>query len=547
MTEPIAEKVCTVSPSDVGLPASHGDWRKHQCETYLELVTHAGTNATLIVNAPTGSGKTSWPAALGHDHRVIALSETKALQQQNYGDTYGFSYLFGKGNYPCALNSTVSADRCAHRSEPQRCRAYDQCAYYARKREAMEAQRCALNYAYFLTSNWPKALAPSGFLVLDECHLLSEIVIDHSSTTITDEQRRQYELPAFPQLHSGGDSLLFKNPAETGAAAYLEQVAGILARKATILEIRANRDKSLLDELSKVENLLHSVQTTASALAAAPQDWFIRSGTRVRETARGNKEPGFVALPLTAKHHFPRQFLHGGPTILMSATIGNFGVFAEELGIDGYRGIVVPSQWAPETRPIYVFDKAPSIGLKSGKDDYEQQAMLIANMLTEVPRTWSGVIHCTAIQQAHDLAGRLAEHGLAGRLWVPPRGGTDYQLRQWQQVKARSPHLGKLAITWSWWTGMDLGEERICIAAKVPYPFIGGDYERAKMHYNGKFYYQKTAWQLQQGLGRTRRGRPQDYDRDGQRAGLVAVVDSNYKRLRNYFDDDFAAAITRWD
>ena len=546
MDNPIAANGCSAipAPTDLGLPASHGAWRKHQYETLVELQKHAGTNHTVIVSAPTGSGKTSWPAALAHDHRVIALSETKALQQQNYGDTYGFDYLFGKDNYTCALNPNVTAGRCAHRKEPSRCPHSWDCEYLTRKRAAMESNRCALNYAYFLTANWPRALAPSGFLVLDECHLLSEIVIEHASITLTVEQQQEYALPAFPQLSRGGDSLLFKSAVETEAIDYLEKCAAILERRVKIAEIRAERDKSLLPELEKAENLFHKVQAAMEALQAAPQDWFIRSGKWAREV-QGHSEPGFVALPLTARHHFPRTFLHGGPTILMSATIGNFDVFAEELGIREYTGIVVPSQWAPEQRPVYVFEKAPSIGQKAGPQEYELQAQLIAEMLAEVPDTWSGVIHCTAIQQAHDLAGRLAQRGLAGRLWVPPRGGTDYQLQQWQQAKRRGK--GKLAVAWSWWTGLDLGDEKVCIVAKVPYPFIGGAYERAKMQHNGKFYYQKTAWQLQQGCGRTRRGRPQDYDHDGQRAGLVAVVDRNWLRLRNYYDPDFRESLVQWD
>ena len=47
------------------------------------------------------------------------------------------------------------------------------------------------------------------------------------------------------------------------------------------------------------------------------------------------------------------------------------------------------------------------------------------------------------------------------------------------------------------------------------------------------------AQQLQQGCGRTRRGREQDYDLNGERRGLVVVADENWHRVRKYLDDDF--------
>ena len=87
-------------PASYDLP--HPAWRKHQYEALCEIEKLTGA-AVMIVNAPTGSGKTAWPAALGANHRVLALSETKALQEQNYGKVYHFSYLFGKGNYPCRM------------------------------------------------------------------------------------------------------------------------------------------------------------------------------------------------------------------------------------------------------------------------------------------------------------------------------------------------------------------------------------------------------------------------------------------------------------
>jgi Rad3-related DNA helicase len=280
------------------------------------------------------------------------------------------------------------------------------------------------------------------------------------------------------------------------------------------------------------------------ALSISSEDWFIRSGARGRELSGGRFVPGFVCKPLTAKHTFKGHFLHGAPTILMSATFGNFDTFAEELGIDDWQSLCVPSVWPPESRPVYYFDDCPKIGYNSSYADLEKQASLIAKAIKTVPDNWRGVIHCTSYQQVKSMATRLEKCGLGHRLWVPGSTGTDKQMAEWQKVEKEM--RGALAVTCTWWEGVDLNA-RIVINGKCPYPFIGDSYSKARLKYNGKFYLQRTAWRLQQGSGRTRRGRVEDYDSDGNKSGLVIIADSNWKRVNKYFDKDFRLSLKPWD
>jgi superfamily II DNA or RNA helicase len=60
-----------------GLP--HPDLRPHQAET-IEALLATRSNAT-VINAPTGSGKTSFAAGVASQQRVIALVKTKNLQR----------------------------------------------------------------------------------------------------------------------------------------------------------------------------------------------------------------------------------------------------------------------------------------------------------------------------------------------------------------------------------------------------------------------------------------------------------------------------------
>ena len=78
--------------------------------------------------------------------------------------------------------------------------------------------------------------------------------------------------------------------------------------------------------------------------------------------------------------------------------------------------------------------------------------------------------------------------------------------------------------------------ERICISAKIPFSDISDPFERARMNYSHSFYSLRAAWQLQQSLGRTRRGNDDDYDNPetGEIRGFVAIADGNWTRIKRF-------------
>jgi len=229
--------------------------------------------------------------------------------------------------------------------------------------------------------------------------------------------------------------------------------------------------------------------------------------------------------------------------VLMSATIGDFDTFAQELGIQAFEGRRVPSQWGPEQRPVYVLD-VPKLNYKSPPEHFEQQARAIAEAINTVPRDWSGIIHVTRIKEAALLANRLARYGLQGRVWVPEQGSTTWMAKQWAARKRKVP--GSLMVSHAFHEGFDGLEERICVTAKVPYAYLGDPYEQARQRRSGSFYLLRAAWSLQQQLGRTRRGREQDYDTADERRSLVLIADLNWTRVRKYLSTDFMESVQQW-
>jgi len=93
------------------------------------------------------------------------------------------------------------------------------------------------------------------------------------------------------------------------------------------------------------------------------------------------------------------------------------------------------------------------------------------------------------------------------------------------------------------WMGFDGLAERIVIAAKAPFGDVGDEYEKQRSNYDRRMYLQRAAWKLEQGLGRTRRGRPGDYDVEGEKRGLVAIADASYRGFKNYLSESLKEAL----
>ena len=528
------------NPNDYNLP--HGDWRKGQENAVGWCLDMEGVG---IAEAPTGSGKTAYAAAVASQMSVIALCRTKNLQAENYGRTYGFDVLYGKANYPCSHPDAVpnaTGSDCLHQESMYKCPYKSQCEYLAQKALCQASSKVSLNYAYYLTAQWPR-IDPPQVLFLDEAHELSKTVLDYVGCTITDRDRVEWQLDSFPELRpSKRSGMLTKHVDTTGIAlSWLADAKVVLRQHSRGL---ANaKTKTGLDRKRKCERLGMKVRATLDALRDCADDWYISSGMTAQEF-RGKRRPAFICRPLTAKYAAKGffGFDKGQTSILMSATIGKLAPFAEELGIRQHEFLSVENQFTAAQRPVYILD-CPSMSSKATPMDFERQADVIAKAILSCPHEWPGIIHVTRKRESKLLADRLARRGLQGRMWpFPGHDGTyeptDRQIAAWEYRKKRVPN--SIGIPFSLWCGFDGLVEKICIVAKAPYPVWGSgeSYAAAWRGYSMKRYQWQTANLLAQGLGRTRRGREQDYDMNGEFNGFVAVADSSWTRVKGYMPTD---------
>lgn len=529
-----------MNPRDVGL--HHDEWRPHQRETLEWLLS---SSQTTVFEAPTGSGKTSLARALTHHKRGIALVRTKALQEENYEREYGFVALYGKGNYACVhpdARPGAMADECLFAETGMyRCGHAAQCPYLQQKALALRSPRTALNYAYWL--NVYDAWEPFEILVCDEAHQLSEIVLEWAGCKVTAQQRLEWKLPPFPAINSEVGSRAVLSGAqncEEIASAWLDEAVKLMRRHYLGLLAHAEHDSAARKQLRKCELLGKKLSATLAAMRAVRDCWYIVAGPTPGR--RSISEWEFFAKPLTARFHFPRYFQGDHRLVLMSATIGNPDAFGKELGLTDYVFRVVPSVWEAHTRPVHQLD-VPRMGQKSGEKEYAKQAEAIARAVRAVDPSWSGLIHVNSMKEADNLAQRLARLGLQERIYVQPRIATDKAVEAWRTQRRRKPNA--LMVTWAMWEGYNGLDEKINIVAKVPYPYLGEPYEQARMRFSGEFFIQRAATKLEQALGRTRRGNPEDYDTPDKVNGLVAVADGSVNHVKSYLSQAVRDAIVK--
>lgn len=514
----------------------HESLREDQLSAILWAVNTDGYG---LLEAPTGSGKTAIARAITSKKKTVALCMTKMLQYENY-EEYGFDAHYGRENFECINpeNPNSSADMCIHLEKGMnKCEYFSQCPYSVSKFKAMRSTKTSLNYAYWLTAKSWREDNPPEVLFLDECHNIPDIVTNWTGCTIKEDERKKWHLPEFPKLTYTHSSIIgtFIPDADTDnihiALAWMHKSASILRARYKVLQKHAKAGvHNAQEEMHECARIGYKVATTAQAIQDNADRWYVESGDALVYTRYGYA-PALIAKPLSACMHFKKLF-NAKTCILMSATIGNFSAFAKELGVHAHAECRVAHRYPAHARPVHILD-APRFGKNSDDAQYNMQADAIAKAILQNNKEWSGLVLVTRKTEASLLADRLARRGLQDRVWVTPGSDgkyvpTDTQVKAWADRRKKIPN--SICITWAFWEGYNGLDEKICIVAKVPFPNLSTRFEQARLKANPRMYNLRTGWSLTQGLGRTRRGRDEDYGADN---GYVAIADANWTRVRS--------------
>lgn len=503
----------TENPSDYNLPYS--EWYENQ-RGMVERAVGLNPGQVLILEAPTGTGKSGTPLTVSY-HRpgTTVCVATRDLQQQ-YANTFGISDDFvavawGQAHYPCVHQEHVAQFTEAYDEPPTRadcpykrgakdCPVGTRCPYEQSKAAALRAQTKVLNYALAFYTKWWRP--HTNDLFCDEAHRLPGILSSLVSLEIANRTRKWYDLPDFPYT-SGGTSYAYgqiQSWAATGAEhlVALERTTQEPKKKLSVRRMRLKLE-SLVKMLDKAE----------------PGTWYVASGQS--------------AGKLIAKPIFPGRYaksiLDGNARsiTLMSATIGDPALLAEELGLtQGFEFLSLPHIFPKENRVVIWIKGAPKLSRKSTESDYKAQAEIIARILNS-HRGQRGLIHTASwkhVEILKDLLGRTFGH----RLFIP----------KGERIKAverfKNSNGDTVVISPSWYEGLNFpdDEARFAIIAKVPYLSLADPVVklRLKSKGGGRWYRWQAALRIVQAAGRIVRHRS-DW-------GIVYICDSEWPKVAKY-------------
>lgn len=502
--------------------------RFKQQSTYEQI--RDSTAKWIVVEAPTGSGKTAYAAAMAELAclKTMALVKTKSLQEAQYGEKYNFRVVKGKGAYPCLHNFSPGADLCKIDSKEEKDlkrKCDKECPYPTACREMLSSNLASLNYSKFLTELRQNGLVSQyepDVLFLDEAHQLSDIVIEMAGCTLPYNDYLK-EFADFIEINKNLPQLVAINQA-------IDWLSNLLDNLEDNEPYRPKRyEKRAVEAWRKWDSLRRKVENTLNLVEQGKEYWYIQA----------NFQEGFYLKPLTARFHFPHLFDQADKIVLMSATIGEHRTFMSELGIyENYESIIVPNIWPADSRPIYDISEI-EVKFDMSESAIKQHLNDIARNINECPYHWTGLIHTPGKRinwQLRDI-GKLTKRPV----WTSQEGmGTEEALESWLDFQQRKK--GALALAWQFHEGVDMPDLNINITACVPYPTMKkGSYEKARFDFDPRAAQSRIGNTMQQQQGRNRRGFKEHYGPQAEK--LNCLADAKWTRLKWTLSDDFKESI----
>ena len=309
----------------------------------------------LIVNAPTGSGKSLIGRAAGAIMRrpAVYLASDLALQHQFVGEFPDARELKGRANYRPNGGGLLTCDDCDY--EGGACsvcgvctRDHEEgghdragclgCPYAITKRQALAAPFVALNTAYFLAeaNQVGDFSRKDQLVVVDEADLLEDILLGQVGISLP--QRRLHRLGLTRNAGAGLEAWAVEAREEAEAIAQDE------AREARTDDSREAADHRR--EAQYWRNLAARLAVMISELSADPRSWVLV----------GSDPDSVEVKPVFVRGHAHRLlWSHGKRFLLTSATLLAPEVYTRELGIpdDEWAALELPSTFPVENRPVH--------------------------------------------------------------------------------------------------------------------------------------------------------------------------------------------------
>ena len=476
-------------PHDLGFdPSKFPTFREHQLETAQEVVS--SQKPLFLVEAPTGSGK-SLLALTAHrlmgEPRTVYLVSTKQLQDQIEAD-FHIPVLKGRSNYPCLqfpkLWPEVTSEICKEYLGDDECEYASDCPYNRRKRKALMAPICVLNYPLFLTeANYVGKFSGLKYIILDEVDTLEDHLMNFIEVTITPRLLKRFDL-GLPRYRTRPES-------------WKEWIEKVKLR--VEVEVRRMEPKETLPpvKLKDYVRLKRLHRRLAHLIDTLDENWVME-----HEEDKGLSPVIFKPVKVSS---FARNNLwdHTEKSLGMSATIMGAQPMALELGLHTWdvESANLPSPFPIDTRKVQ-YSPIANITHKTKDAEYPKLGGAVDIVLNKHPEE-KVLIHAVS----YDLRDFLMNHlrPIYHLLMTHNRNDRAIALERFksygQPVAFISPSMER---------GIDLPGDlcRVIIVAKVPYPNLASPQVNKRLHgfSDGNLWYaRRTVRSLVQMTGRATR------------------------------------------
>jgi len=446
-----------VNPLLAPLPSFIASFRSEQVRAVLEVMAALEDSDCVVLDAPTGSGKTVIAETVRLLKRIsggLYVCHSKSLQDQFSGD-FGYARVVkGRSNYPTGRYPKkyplISCDDCTWTDESKSCVMCDDkkgCPYERAKAAALRADVAVLNSAYALTEwNGPGRFSGRGLVVVDECDTFESVVQGHISVYVSARRMARYG---------------WEPPKKVTVAACWEEWLDAQIPRGEALQETVGDEK----ELKRLDRLLRQMRVVRDG---------IRNGLPYAFTGRG----GAVEFKPVVVSDYCKEAVwkHGTKWLLMSATVISSSQMLRGLGYyDKHKTVQMSSSFAPSSRPVTI---KPTVNMsRSGGDDRCER--MAAAVHGEVEGEQGRVlVHTVSYDLARVVSGYLQRSTRRPVSTYFVAGDRATALSEFKRSS------GGILVACSADRGVDLPDElcRLIIIAKVPYPYLGDRMVSMRLH-----------------------------------------------------------------
>ena len=349
-------------------------FRQYQEETINWIMN--GTRKFKIVRASCGAGKSLVAMVCG----VMAGSLTylvgsKFLQVQITNDFPESVSMWGRSNYPCAMDTSRTCDEClATKSHP----CGKGCLYKIAKEKAIDAQYKVLNFAYHISeTRFAGRFSGAPFTIIDEADSLSDTLVQNVSLIFTERSLFRLGLQDGPSRKTitSKDGMNSWRDFGQDAKSRATKIASDINQE---IENMDNSDPDAkLRKIREMKHFIHITEQCDIFLSSVDKDW------KMEEIPRsGSRQGQLIFKPVWITPELSQEFMfkHSESWVLLSATYPPLPVLCKQLGIDiddveGGKIYDVPSTFDPAKAPVYVW---PVASLSATRMDTETPKIIKA-------------------------------------------------------------------------------------------------------------------------------------------------------------------------